>query len=53
MDLASRIQKLIEPMVGELGFEVVRVRVSGKKKLSMQVMVEHKDGQGMTVDDCA
>ena len=51
MDLASHIQKLIEPTVGDLGFEIVRVRISGKKKLSMQVMVEHKDGQGMTVDD--
>ncbi len=53
MDLASRIQKLIEPTVGDLGFEIVRVRISGKKQLSMQVMVEQKDGQGMTVDDCA
>ena len=53
MDLASRIQNLIEPTVGDLGFGIVRVRISGKKKLSMQVMVEHKDGQGMTVDDCA
>ena len=53
MDLDSRIQNLIEPTVGDLGFEIVRVRISGKKKLSMQIMVEHKDGQGMTVDDCA
>ena len=53
MDLASRIQKLIEPTVGDLGFEIVRVRISGKKQISMQVMVEQKDGQGMTVDDCA
>ncbi len=53
MDLASHIQKLIEPTVGDLGFEIVRVRISGKKQLSMQVMVEPKDGQGLTVDDCA
>lgn len=53
MDLDGRIQNLIEPTLGDLGFEIVRVRISGKKKLSMQVMVEHKDGQGMTVDDCA
>ena len=53
MDLASHIQKLIEPTVGDLGFEIVRVRISGKKQISMQVMVEQKDGQGMTVDGCA
>ena len=53
MDLSSRIQDLIEPSVDELGFDVVRVQMSGKDTVSMQIMVERKDGQGMTVDDCA
>ena len=53
MELAEHIQHLIEPAISEMGFNIVRVRISGKKKLSMQVMVEHQDGQGMTVDDCA
>ncbi len=53
MELPERIQHLIEPAIGEMGFNIVRVQISGKKKLSMQVMVEHQDGQGMTVDDCA
>lgn len=53
MELPERIQHLIEPAIGEMGFDIVRVRISGKRKLSMQVMVEHQDGQGMTVDDCA
>lgn len=53
MELSNRIQRLIEPTIGEMGFEIVRVQVSGKKQLSMQIMVEHKDGQGMTADDCA
>ena len=53
MELSERIQGLIEPAIGEMGFGIVRVRISGKKKLSMQIMVEHQDGQGMTVDDCA
>ncbi len=54
MDLSSRIQDLIEPSVDELGFDVVRVQMSGKDNtVSMQIMVERKDGQGMTVDDCA
>jgi ribosome maturation factor RimP len=29
------------------------VQISGKERPAMQIMVEHKDGQGMTVDDCA
>ena len=53
MELSEHIQHLIEPAIGEMGFNIVRVRISGKKKLSMQVMVEYQDGQGMTVDDCA
>ena len=53
MELSEHIQHLIEPAIGEMGFNIVRVRISGKKRLSMQVMVEHQDGQGMTVDDCA
>ncbi len=52
MELSEHIQNLIEPAIGEMGFNIVRVRISGKKKLSMQVMVEHQDGQGMMVDDC-
>ena len=53
MDLPGRVQQLIEPSVGDLGFDIVRVQITGKVKLLMQIMVEHKDGQGMTVDDCA
>ena len=53
MELSEHIQHLIEPAIGEMGFNIVRVRISGKKKLSMQVMVEQQDGQGMMVDDCA
>ena len=53
MDLSYRVQQLIEPSVGDLGFNIVRVQISGKERPAMQIMVEHKDGQGMTVDDCA
>ena len=53
MDMSNRIQDLIEPIVDELGFNIVRVQMSGKEMMLMQVMVERKDGQGMTVDDCA
>ena len=53
MELSNRIQRLIEPMIADMGFDIVRVQISGQKKLLMQVMVENKDGQGITVDDCA
>ncbi len=53
MDLSERIQDLIEASVDDLGYNIVRVLITGKDKLVLQIMVEHKDGQGMTVDDCA
>lgn len=53
MDLAARIDELIRPTVEDMGFDVVRVQLSGSKRLRLQVMVERLDGQGMTVDDCA
>ncbi len=55
--MSNRVQHLIESSVGDLGFDIVRVQITGKEKLSVQIMIEHKDGpgdrQGMTVDDCA
>jgi ribosome maturation factor RimP len=53
MDVSSRVRQLIEPAIGDLGFDIVRIQLAGKKKPCMQVMVERKDGQGITVDDCA
>ena len=53
MDLSERIQDLIAASVEDLGYNIVRVLITGKDKMVLQIMVEHKDGQGMTVDDCA
>lgn len=46
------IADLAEPMLGELGFRLVRVKVSGRDGGTVQVMAERPDGQ-MTIDDCA
>lgn len=53
MDLPGRIEQMIEPVLADLGYDLVRVQVSGKKHLTLQVMAERHDGAGMTVDDCA
>jgi ribosome maturation factor RimP len=53
MDLSEHVRQLIEPAVGDLGFDVVRVRVSGNRKPSLQAMVERQDGRAVSVDDCA
>jgi len=53
VDLAERVEQLIAPTVEGLGFEIVRIQISGKHDLCLQVMAEPRDGKTMTVDDCA
>jgi ribosome maturation factor RimP len=48
----ERVIALIEPTARELGFRIVRVRLSGNRRKRLQVMAERlADGQ-MSVDDC-
>jgi ribosome maturation factor RimP len=43
---------LIEPIAQAMGFELVRVRLTGANRPVLQVMAERSDGT-MDVDDCA
>ena len=49
----ERISALIEPTLGAMGFELVRVMSTGGRRPTLQVMAERLDRAGMTVDDCA
>ena len=50
--LEERVIALIEPTAKNLGFRVVRVRVSGNRRKRLQIMAERlADGQ-MGIDDC-
>ncbi|MEL7215664.1 MAG: ribosome maturation factor RimP [Pseudomonadota bacterium] len=50
--LDRRLLEIIQPVVEDLGFEVVRVRYQGGKAPTLQVMADRPDG-GIEVDDCA
>ena len=50
--LAGRIADLAEPVLGELGFRLVRVAVSGRDGHTVQIMAEREDGY-LNVDECA
>jgi ribosome maturation factor RimP len=52
-DTAARIQDLIEPTINDMGFEIVRVQVSGGQTMKVQIMAEPLDGTDMTVEACA
>jgi ribosome maturation factor RimP len=49
----ERVIALIEPTASELGYRIVRVRLSGQRRKRLQIMAERAaDGQ-MSVDDCS
>jgi ribosome maturation factor RimP len=49
---ARTIADLAEPVLGELGFRLVRVKISGRDGGTVQIMAERPSGE-MTVEDCA
>lgn len=53
MDRVTEIERLIAPSLDGLGYDLVRVRISGNRSLTLQIMAERKDRNEMTVDDCA
>jgi ribosome maturation factor RimP len=53
VDRIREITELIEPTLNEMGFELVRVLVSGGQRPTLQIMVEREDQTPMTVEHCA
>ena len=47
-----RLAEIITPVIEDMGFELVRVRLMGGKTATLQIMAEKPDG-GIEVDDCA
>jgi ribosome maturation factor RimP len=48
---AARVAALAEPVLAELGYRLVRVRISGSAGCTVQIMAERPDGT-MAVEDC-
>ncbi|MGH6771677.1 MAG: ribosome maturation factor RimP [Xanthobacteraceae bacterium] len=49
--VAARVAGIVEPVLADLGYRLVRVRMSGLAGCTVQVMAERPDGT-MTIDDC-
>ncbi len=47
-----RMAEIITPVIEDMGFELVRVRLMGGKHHTLQIMVERPEG-GIEVDECA
>lgn len=51
--LPNQVESLVAPTLDAMGYELVRVRVIGADQLTLEVMAERRDGDAMTVGDCA
>ncbi len=49
--LDARIAHIVEPVIADLGYRLVRVRISGLNGMTVQIMAEGPDGT-MTVKGC-
>lgn len=53
MTRLESLETRIEPTLSGLGYEVVRVALSGGERKTLQVMADRRDGRPISVDDCA
>ncbi len=49
--LDRRVADIIEPTIEQIGYRLVRVRLSSQHGMTLQIMCERNDGT-MTVEDC-
>src|SRR5438270_10736234 len=49
--VAARVAAIAEPVLLDLGYRLVRVRISGFDGCTVQVLAERPDAS-MTIDDC-
>ena len=49
--LAARVAAIVEPVIEQLGYRLVRVQISGADGCTVQIMAERPDGT-MTIEDC-
>ncbi len=47
-----RMAEIVEPVIADLGYELVRIRLMGGKTHTLQIMADRPEG-GIEVDDCA
>jgi len=48
---AARVAAVAEPLLAELGYRLIRVRISGAAGCTVQIMAERPDG-AMAIEDC-
>jgi ribosome maturation factor RimP len=51
--LAAKVEGLIAPALEDLGYDIVRILLTGGRSQTLQIMVDRKDGKAIDVEDCA
>jgi ribosome maturation factor RimP len=52
LDLENRLAALVAPRLAAMGYELVRVAISGGNRPVVQIMAEWADGRPFGLDDC-
>ncbi|MBW8309442.1 MAG: ribosome maturation factor RimP [Candidatus Paracaedibacteraceae bacterium] len=52
MDVLKKIEEILEPSLTHMGYEIVRIQMSGLKRKTLQIMIDRLDGTGIKVEDC-
>lgn len=50
---AAEVERLIAPTLADMGYDIVRVMLSGDRQARLQIMIERSDLSDVNVDDCA
>ncbi len=50
--LDARVARIVEPVIVDLGFRLVRVKVSGRDGLTLQVMAERPSDGMLAIEEC-
>lgn len=53
MQVKHHLSDMLEPVIEQLGYEVVRIMTIGQANPTLQIMIDKTDGTEITVDDCA
>jgi ribosome maturation factor RimP len=53
MDRTAEVERIIAPSLEAMGYELVRVHLTGGMRPTLQIMAERVDRAAMTVEDCA
>jgi ribosome maturation factor RimP len=48
----ARLAEIIMPRIAAMGYELVRVRVLGRERPTVQIMADRADGAQISIDDC-